>query len=68
MADVWQHYKGGVYNVISLAIHTETEERLVVYEDSKGQVWVRPVDMFLEKIEVDGVEVQRFKKVGDFYK
>ena len=68
MADIWQHYKGGIYNVISLAIHTETEDRLVVYEDAKGQLWVRPVDMFLENVEVDGVEVPRFKKVGDFYK
>ncbi len=68
MVDIWKHYKGGIYNVITLAYHTETGEELVVYEDSKGKVWVRPSKMFLEKVEVNGVMVDRFKQVGSFFK
>ena len=68
MANIWQHYKGGIYNVISLGYHSETQEEMIIYEDMNGKVWIRPSEMFLEHIEVNGVEVPRFKKVGDFYK
>ena len=66
MADIWQHYKGGIYNVICLGYHSETGEDMVVYEDTKGEIWIRPSKMFLENVEVDGVLVPRFKKLGDF--
>ena len=66
MADIWQHYKGGVYNVLLLGRHSETDEEMVVYEDTKGEIWIRPSKMFLENVEVDGVLVPRFKKLGDF--
>ena len=66
MANIWQHYKGGVYNVLHMATHTETNEGFVVYQDGKGKVWVRPFEMFFEMIEVDGVELPRFVKLGDF--
>ena len=49
----YRHYKGGVYQVINVGKHTETEEELVVYRDIKGQMWIRPVSMWNEK--VDGV-------------
>ena len=49
----YKHYKGGIYQVISTGLHTETLEEMVVYQDAKGQVWVRPASMWNE--EVDGV-------------
>lgn len=62
----YQHYKGGRYRVISVAEHTETGERLVVYVDEfSGRYWVRPLVMFTEAVTVDGVEQLRFRKLTD---
>ncbi|WNR79415.1 DUF1653 domain-containing protein [Bacillus velezensis] len=35
----FRHYKGGLYKVIGEAIHTETEEKLVIYEGQDGVLW-----------------------------
>lgn len=66
--DVWRHYKGGLYNVISIGFHTETEEKMVVYEGEDGTVWIRPLDMFIGMVEVDGALIYRFEKVDDSHK
>ena len=76
----YQHYKqslrpdglkGNFYEVIGVARHSETLEELVVYKapyDSpdfgRNSLWVRPKKMFLEKVEVDGKKVPRFKYIG----
>jgi hypothetical protein len=62
----YQDYKGKVYRVIGLACHTETLEWLVVYRAVFGDtdLWVRPAEMFVETIEVDGKQVKRFEFVG----
>ena len=59
----YRHYKGKEYEVIGLAKHSETLEDLVVYKAlyGEGQMWVRPLKMFEEKVVVDGVEVLRYK-------
>ena len=60
----YQHYKGGTYTLLSTSVyHTETYERLAVYENSKGEVFARPYDMFFEDVEVDGVMVPRFSEI-----
>ncbi len=65
----YRHYKGGVYEVIELACHTETLEWYVVYqsvernEQGLPSIWVRPYDMFVEIIKINGVSTPRFKKV-----
>jgi len=60
----YQHYKGGIYTLLSTSVyHTETNERLAVYENSKGEVFARPYDMFFGEVEVDGVMVPRFKEI-----
>ncbi len=61
----YKHYKGNEYLVLHLAKHTETEEELVVYKALYGEygIWVRPLDMFLEEVEVDGEMVKRFSEV-----
>ena len=64
------HYKGKKYRVIGVARHSETLEELVVYcqlykgNFPKGTLWVRPKKMFLEKLELDGKKVPRFKYLG----
>ena len=63
----YKHYKGNMYEVTMTAQHSETEEWMVVYKALYGEqgMWVRPYDMFVEKVEVEGVMVPRFTKVLD---
>jgi len=58
----YRHYKGQDYIVIGVARHSETEEELVVYRQDYGAhgLWVRPLSMFLETIEVQGQQLPRF--------
>jgi hypothetical protein len=58
----YRHYKGGAYEVIGVARHSETEEEYVVYRAlyGTGGLWIRPKTMFLETVVVDGVERARF--------
>ncbi|ARN75674.1 DUF1653 domain-containing protein [Oceanicoccus sagamiensis] len=64
---LYRHYKGNDYQVIGVAGHTETEERLVVYKALYGDMglWVRPLSMFIEQVEVDGVLKPRFEFIHE---
>lgn len=59
---IYQHYKGQQYRVIGVATHSESEEKLVVYQTLYGafDLWVRPLSMFTEQVEVDGQLQPRF--------
>jgi len=61
----YRHYKGGDYEVVDLARHSETLEPLVVYRAlyGAGGLWVRPAAMWNETVEVDGRAVRRFTRV-----
>ncbi len=68
---IYRHFKGRLYKVIGIARHSETSEEFVVYQalyDSKkigkNALWIRPLKMFLEEVEVDGKKVKRFEKIG----
>ena len=62
----YRHYKGGIYRLKSIAMHTETEEQLVIYQCTKSQgVWARPLKMFQEKVTYDGKTVDRFTYIGN---
>ena len=60
---IYRHYKGNLYQVLHTAQHSETEEALVVYRCLYGEygVWVRPLSMFSETVEVEGKQVPRFE-------
>ena len=62
----YTHYKGGTYEIISMAIHTETQEKMVVYKSlSFGSIYVRPYEEFIKPAK-DGYEtgfIARFKKL-----
>ena len=62
----YRHYKGKDYIVLGVARHSETEEELIVYRTDYGDrsLWVRPLDMFLETVEIDGRRCPRFFYVG----
>ena len=64
---LYRHYKGGLYEVIGTARHSETLEPMTVYRALYGAhgLWVRPAAMFAETVEIDGVVRQRFEKVQD---
>lgn len=58
----YRHYKGHEYRVHHLARHSETNEELVVYQMLYGDFswWVRPREMFLERVEFNGETIPRF--------
>lgn len=63
---IYQHYKGQLYQVFSVATHSETEEKLVVYQCLYGDysLWVRPLSMFTEQVTLeDGTTVPRFNLI-----
>lgn len=48
----YKHFKGHLIKVIVIAKHSETEEKMVVYNHlDTGEIWVRPYDMFLSKVD-----------------
>ena len=61
----YRHYKGKFYEVIDVARHSETEEWFVVYRPMYDTgTWIRPLDMFLETVTVNGQAVPRFRYAG----
>lgn len=62
---IYQHFKGGRYQVLGSAVHSENDEVMVVYFPLYGdQAWfVRPLEMFLEQVEYEGKWVPRFEWV-----
>lgn len=58
----YRHFKGGEYEVLSVARHSETHEPLVVYRaiDDPERTWVRPLDMFTDDVERPEGKVPRF--------
>jgi hypothetical protein len=62
----YRHYKGGLYEVIGTARHSETLEPMTVYRalSSGTGLWVRPAAMFSERVDIDGVTQPRFAPVA----
>jgi hypothetical protein len=60
----YRHYKGNFYQVLGVARHSETDELLVVYRPlyGAGDLWVRPLAMFLESVQFEGRPVPRFER------
>ena len=69
----YRHYKGGEYELLFIARHSETDEPMAVYralydcpDTPLGEgVWARPLSMWTEKVEVNGQTVPRFRFIGD---
>ena len=61
----YRHYKGGEYEVLGAARHSETLEPLVLYRALYGErgLWVRPHAMFFGEVELDGRRVARFQRL-----
>ncbi len=66
----YRHSKtGNFYRVLGVAKNSETLEDFVVYEclydNPRSKLWIRPKDMFMEKVVIDGKEVPRFEYVSE---
>lgn len=53
MFHIVRHWRGGLYTVIGEATHTETREKLVVYANAGGELFVRPAKDFDAKVEAN---------------
>ena len=50
-AGLYRHYKGGLYTLLCVGRHSETEEWLVTYRcDAQGTYWVRPLSMWEQSV------------------
>lgn len=61
------HNKSGkLYEVVGRALHTETDEMLVIYKplyESEYEIYARPLEMFSEQVEIGGKMQPRFEKI-----
>lgn len=62
---LYRHYSGKMYKVIGVGRHSESLEEYVIYQELYGEhgLWMRPLSMFCETIELDGKLVSRFSFV-----
>ena len=60
---VYLHYKGNLYAVLTTATHSETHEKMVVYQSmsDKQEVWVRPASMFADYVDMHDRSIPRFR-------
>jgi hypothetical protein len=65
----YRHYKGNFYQVLGVVKHSETLEDLVLYEclyeNPRSKLWVRPLKMFLEKVNLNGRMIARFEYINE---
>ena len=63
---IYKHYKGKCYELVDVALHSETLEKMVIYRAlyGEGALWVRPLSMWNEIVSVNGQEIPRFKYIG----
>lgn len=63
----YRHFKGNEYEVLYIATHSETLEKLVVYKALYGEmgIWVRPLSMWNEDVNFNGKICKRFEFIGE---
>lgn len=66
---MYRHFKGGLYVVDNIAVHSEEEGLMVIYHTAADtqKVWARPYDMFISEVDhkkyPDVVQQYRFEKI-----
>lgn len=65
---LYRHFKGNIYELVAIARYSEDADvKMAVYRSraNADEYWVRPLSMWLETVERDGVTVPRFEYIGD---
>ena len=64
---IYEHFKGNKYELLDVATHSETMEKMVVYKAlyGDGGIWVRPLSMWDEEVTHNGKTVPRFRFVSE---
>lgn len=62
----YRHFKGGEYELLFIAKNSETMEDMAVYRAlyGDGTIWVRPLSMWSETVEINGKRIKRFEYIG----
>ena len=62
---IYEHFKGNTYEVLAVALHSETQEPMVVYRALYGEygLWVRPAAMWCETVDRGGYHGPRFRQI-----
>ena len=62
----YRHFKGNEYELLYIATHSETLEKMVVYKAlyGEGGIWVRPLSMWNETVNHNGKTFKRFEYIG----
>lgn len=48
----YRHFKGGLYQILYIATHTENGEQLVIYKSrDTDRIWARPMEMFCSEVD-----------------
>lgn len=69
--EIYRHFKGNMYRILNIAEHTETGEKLVIYQsvDDESKIYARPLDMFMSTVDrekyPDAEQSMRFELVKD---
>jgi hypothetical protein len=60
-----RHHKGGAYEFVGFATHTEDEEQtFAIYTSANGRLWARPAEMFLSGVDGPDGPVARFEPLS----
>lgn len=67
---LYRHFKGGIYKVLGIGVHSETAELMVIYSSERDtKIWIRPLDMFLSEVDhekyPDVKQKMRFEPLDD---
>ncbi len=67
---IFEHYRGNRYKILGVGRHSETLGMCVVYQSlynceefGDQPIWVRPLEMFLENVIIEGKEMPRFRRI-----
>lgn len=66
---IYQHFKGNKYKILCIALNTETDKRMVIYQDitNKDRIFARDYDMFISKVDRDKYpdvkQIYRFEEI-----